>query len=193
MRAVLLAVLVTALALTGCSGGDDPAISPGADPASPRPVRGDIEVDIDPLTLADLDDLVTDAPEAGTGVALLGDKTYTFAATFCDANTPVGSGEGEGMTVAWDIRPDDDDHRVAIRILKGDARWVRADTAEAEWDPETRTLRFAGAFVPFRAEDGKDAVTGGLVLVCPAAETTSDGTTADETAADETESAEEDS
>jgi len=181
MRAVLLAVLLTALALTGCSGGDDPATGPGADPASPRPVRGDIKVDIDPWTLADLDDAVTDAPEAGTGVALLGDKAYTFAATFCDPNAPIGSGEGEGMTVAWDIRPDDGDHRASIRILKGDVRWVRADTAEAEWDAETRTLRFAGAFVPFRAEDGKDAVTGGLVLVCPAAEATAEETAASET------------
>lgn len=170
LRKMLIAMLLAALALTGCSGDGDKADenaeqnghSEGASPKPERPVRGDIEVAVEPLALSAL----PAAPAAGEGRALLGEKTYSFAVTFCDDASPIGTGEGEGVAVAWDIR-EDGDHRASIKLTEGDSRWVRAGAAEAEWDPETRTLRYGGAFVPFRAADGSKAQAGGFVLVCP--------------------------
>jgi hypothetical protein len=170
LRKTLIATLLAALALTGCSGdketagenADSNGHSESASPAPGRPVRGEIEVAIQPLALAAL----PAAPAAGEGRAMLGDKSYSFAVTFCDEASPIGTGEGEGVAVAWDIR-EDGDHRASIKLTEGDARWVRAGAAEADWDPETRTLRYGGTFVPFRAEDGSKAQPGGFVLVCP--------------------------
>lgn len=168
LRKMLIAMLLSAVALTGCSGGGDepegqegePAASESAAPS--RPVRGEIEVGVEPLAL----DALPAAPAAGEGRAMLGDKTYSFAVTFCDEASPIGTGEGEGVSVAWDIR-EDGDHRASIKLMPDDARWVRAGAAEADWNPETRTLRYGGTFVPFQATDGSKAQAGGFVLVCP--------------------------
>ena len=168
LRKTLIAMLLAALALTGCGGRDADKAGDKADhtasesPQPSRPVRGEIEVAVEPLALSAL----PAAPAAGEGRAILGGKTYSFATTFCDDAAPIGTGEGEGVSVAWDIR-EDGDHRASIKLTEGDARWVRAGAAEADWDPETRTLRYGGTFVPFRAEDGSKAQAGGFVLVCP--------------------------
>lgn len=161
MRTRFIATVTAVLALAGCSSGDG-----GGRVESPQrqapPVRGEIEVAVEPLTLEEL----PEAPDEATGVALLGEETYSFVVTFCDEARPVGAGQGEGVEVNWDIH-DDGDHRVNIRTSDDDGNWVRGGPAEAEWDEATRTLRFAGAFVPFRAEDGTQARPGGVVLVCP--------------------------
>jgi hypothetical protein len=172
LRKMLVTMLLAALALTGCRGdektagenGDHTGHTESASPQPDRPVRGEIEVEVAPLALSAL----PAAPPAGEGRALLGERTYSFAVTFCDEASPIGTGEGEGLTVAWDIR-EDGDHRASIKLTEGDARWVRAGAAEAEWNPETRTLRYGGVFVPFRATEGSKAQAGGFVLVCPPA------------------------
>lgn len=171
MRALLVALLVPALLLTGCDGDDGAVEEPGSQEQEPgtaeerptRPARGEIDVAVDPLTVAEL----PEAPDAGLGRAVLGEESFDFSVTFCADESPIGTGEAEGLTVAWDIREEDGDHRVSIIFSEEDRRWVRAGPAEVEWDPEARVLRFAGAFVPFQAEDGSQARQGGIVVVCP--------------------------
>jgi hypothetical protein len=176
MRALLIAVLAAGLLLAGCSGedeveGDDRAAErddADAEQAetAPRRVRGEIDVAVEPLTLDEL----PETPEPGFGRAVLGDRVVDFAVTFCDGEQPIGTGEGEGVEVAWDIREEDDDHRVAVRLEGGEERFVRAGPAEAEVDAEAGVVRFAGAFVPFQSDDGDEAVRGGFVAVCELAE-----------------------
>lgn len=166
MRRVASALLVALLLLTACSGGDPDADGSEASERAREiedlpPVRGEIEIDVEPLAL----DALPEAPEPGTGVAVVGERSYTFVVTFCDEAAAIGTGSGERVEVAWDVR-DDGDHRVNVRTKDGD-NWVRGGPAEADWDAATGTLRFAGAFVPFRATDGRDAQPGGVVLVCP--------------------------
>lgn len=161
MRRGIIVPLAAVLVATGCSGGDGPVQS--EDVEAP-PVRGEIEVSVEPMSL----DQLPAVPEAGTGVAVLGEKTHDFAVTFCDDASPIGMGQGDGVEVNWDIREADGDHRVSVKTSQDDGNWVRGGPAEAEWDAEARVVRFAGAFVPFRAEDGSEAVAGGVVLACPA-------------------------
>lgn len=162
MRRRIIVSLAVALTVAGCSSGEGRVESEPVREAPP--VRGEIDVAVEPLAL----DALPAAPEAGTGQALLGEETYSFVVTFCDDTRPIGEGQGDGVQVNWDIH-EDGDHRVNIRTSDDDGNWVRGGPAEAQWDEATRTLRFAGAFVPFRATDGSQAQPGGVVLVCPPA------------------------
>lgn len=163
MRAVSFAVAVALLVLTGCSGGDDPDTQGSEAAQEAPPVRGEIEISVEPLAM----DALPAVPETGTGVAVLGEKTYTFAVTFCDSTVRIGAGKGEGVEVNWDLH-ENGDHRVNVRTSADKGNWVRGGPAEADWDTAARTVRFAGAFVPFRASDGDDARPGGIVVACPA-------------------------
>lgn len=163
MRAVSFAVVAALLVLAGCSDGDDPETQRSEAAQEAPPVRGEIQVSVEPLEM----EALPAAPEAGTGVAVLGEKTYTFAVTFCDSSARIGAGKGEGVEVNWDLH-ENGDHRVNIRTSADDGNWVRGGPAEGDWDTPARLVRFAGAFVPFRATDGDDARPGGIVVTCPA-------------------------
>lgn len=168
MRKLLLLVLGLALAVTACNG-DDPTVEnqETADPApgdtevaTPRPRPADIEIAVEPMALDEL----PEPPAAGSGIVVVDGEELPFTVEFCSPDRPIGTGEGEGYRVAWDLR-DDGDHRVSVRWTEDeDRRLVRGGPASADWD--ARVVRFAGAFIPFRADDGDDAVPGGLIVHC---------------------------
>lgn len=170
MRKLLVLILGLALVATACSGdGPDVAedgengepIGTDTEVATPRPRPGDIELAIDPMTLDDL----PATPQPGSGIVVVDGEELTFAVEFCSPDRPIGTGEGDGYRVAWDLR-DDGDHRVSVRWTDDeDRRLVRGGPASADWD--VTVVRFAGAFIPFRADDGADAVPGGLIVSCP--------------------------
>lgn len=175
-------VVVTLFVVSACDGNDDPTITNGdeagegeqaegegeGDPGepSPSPQRrrepGDREIAVEPLTLEEL----PDPPDtAATGILVFDGEELEFAVEFCSDDQPIGNGEGEGVRVAWDLDAEGDRHRAAVRMLDDDARFTRAGPAEME--QEGRTVRFAGAFLPFRETDPEQAVAGGFVAVCP--------------------------